>query len=146
MTKKENYVNIEDMKESLAQIVASYTYIADNLGYLKETDVVMRFTLSMLDAQNKLDIPLDKKGTTYRKLFKQLRRKWAAALKLWSAKSGEWRESWVACTDVLDTVLRIATKEGLLKMNASMYNLSRGPMVDGMQASTQLPMMDGEEQ
>lgn len=138
MTKDKKEPNLKDMKDSLGMIISSYTYIADNLGYLKETDVVMRFVIAMLDAQGKLDIVLDKKGNTYRKIFKNLRKKWAYSIHLWNANSGEWRDSWVACAEVLDVVIRIAVKEELLSVKSEQFNLT----LSGQPGMARLPMME----
>ena len=77
----------------------------------------------MLDAIGKFDIPADKEGHTYRDLFAQMRAKWGKAVDTYNSM-GAWKDSLIACSVLMDNLMRIAVKENLLSVSRDMYNIS----------------------
>jgi hypothetical protein len=49
ISKKENDVDLSEMRETLGQIMASFTYIYDPYAIIKEIDIIMSFESAMLD-------------------------------------------------------------------------------------------------
>lgn len=122
-------VDISELREVLGTITASYTYFQDPFSTVKETDIMIRYEGAMLDAMGRFDEFADKDETvTYRKLLKNFRVQWAKAVSKYNSQTGDWKDSWIDCSEILDNLMRIAVKEGLISVSAGMYNLSQAGM------------------
>lgn len=121
--------DISQLKDALGTIIATYTYMTEPISVLKETDLMIRYELAMLDALDKLDTPVTN-DMTYRELFRLFRQEWYKAMNIYSANTS-WKDAFMLCSGLLDNLMRIAVKEGLVDLSTSYYLMAypnRGPI------------------
>jgi hypothetical protein len=121
--------DISELREALGAIVANYTFIFEPYSDIKETSLLIRYIGAMLDALNRLDkIADEKRNLTYRDLLKEFRSQWKNAVNAYNAVTGAWKDSTILCSELMDNLMRIAVKEGLLSVSREMYNISQTGM------------------
>jgi len=126
-----NKIDLTELREALGTIIASYTYLYDPYAILKECDIVIRYETAMLDAMGKwdsTDINIRDKVTgkpmKYSDLLGSYRKQWASALDIYNQSTGDWKDSWIRCSEIMDNLMRIAVKEELVTLSKDMFNLS----------------------
>ncbi|MDD4052085.1 MAG: hypothetical protein PHR28_09335, partial [candidate division Zixibacteria bacterium] len=121
MSKTSN-VDISELREALGTIIASYTYLYDPFSIIKETDIVIRYESAMLDAKGLWN-------STYKEVFLKFRARWAIALQKYNQITGDWKDAWIICSRLLDSLMRIAVKEELISLSRDMFNLSNADVM-----------------
>ena len=121
MSKTSN-VDISELREALGTIIASYTYLYDPFSIIKETDIVIRYESAMLDAKGLWK-------STYKEVFLKFRARWAIALQKYNQITGDWKDAWIICSRLLDSLMRIAVKEELISLSRDMFNLSNADVM-----------------
>jgi hypothetical protein len=130
------------LREALGTIVATYTYFFDPFSDIKETNIMIRYEAAMLDAMGKFDTIVDPgSNKTYRKLFEDFRTKWSMAVSKYNSVTGDWKDSMIDCSKLLDHLMRIAIKENLMSVSKEMYNFSAA----GVGAGFDMGEGDGEQ-
>lgn len=122
---RQERADINDLREALGTIIASFTYVYDPFAIVKEVDILISYEIAMLDAIGKLDMIADKKANmTYRELFTNFRKEWKKAVDIYNQVTGNWKESIMICSGLRDNLFRIAVKERLITITKDMYNIS----------------------
>jgi len=115
--------DISELREALSTIIAGYTYLSDPFAIVREADIMLQFITTMLDMENKLDLKT-RDGKTYRQLLRDFRRRWSRALDKYNQITGDWKDAWVDCSEIIENLMRIAGKEGLISLKPELFNIS----------------------
>lgn len=108
-------VNCDDFCNSLGYLIAIQAMDSNTQNKMHRLSAILAYMHAILDANQRLDVPLDKRGTTYRSIFKNYRERWIKVLKVYNNTTDEWKDSLGEIESIFQSVCAIALREGLAK-------------------------------
>ena len=108
-------VNCDDFCNVLGYLIALQSMDSNTNNKLHRVKSMIAIMRSILDVNNRLDVPLDKRGTTYRQVFVSYSKRWEKALKVYSNNTDEWKDTLAEIEDIYQSLCAITLREGLAK-------------------------------
>lgn len=108
-------VNCDDFCNTLGYLLAIQAMDSNTQTKMHRLSSIIAYMKSILDVNQRLDVPLDKKGITYRAIFKNYTTRWKKALKVYNNTTEEWKDSLAEVEDIFQAICAIALREGLAK-------------------------------
>jgi hypothetical protein len=108
-------VNCDDFCNTLGYLIAIQSMDSNTNNKMHRIASIIAIMRSILDANERLDVSLDKRGTTYRKIFKNYSARWKKALQVYSNNTDEWKDTLAEIEDIYQAICAIALREGLAK-------------------------------
>jgi hypothetical protein len=123
--------DIGELQDTLGVIIASYAYIFEPWSRVEEVNHMITFESAILEGLGRFNVDLDGKGTTYKKIFAGFRHQWKQAVEKYEPEHGGWKDSSKIASELRDSLMRIAVKEGLITLSSEMFTI-------------QIPVMPGQ--
>jgi len=104
--------DLNELREVLGTILASYTYMLDSYARVEEVNLMISFEWAMLRQMGL--------GNKYRDDFKNYRQRWKKAIDNYNSTGG-WKDSVQDCSDLKDSLLAIAVSENLITLSKDAF-------------------------
>jgi len=106
-------VNIDEAKEVLGNIVAQFTFLPPPEYRLRQVEAMFYLITSMLKMLNKYKL--------YENELKNIRNDYRKAVEAYDLESGGWKDTQKICMDLETSLMTIALREELIKLNAKNF-------------------------
>lgn len=104
--------DLNELREVLGTILASYTYMLDSYARVEEVNLMISFEWAMLKKMGK--------AADYRASFKKYRQRWKTAIDQYNTTGG-WKDAVQECADLKDSLLSIAVAENLITLSKDAF-------------------------